>query len=197
MEQIEGMLSKIAQNQIDAEIDTKLAKVVEKQESNLEITHNEMREIRNLLLEAHNRDSRTKPFKEISQDTKDFIDHVWKPQGAKQERGIFVEPAKMKEAIERVQQKTTSTISTEGTDTEGGYTVPEEFDRSVIRYAEENAIVWPRATIVPMRTDSKVIMKLDQTAQGTAAQIDDFAGIECNWTEPDPADLEADQARGL
>jgi len=32
-----------------------------------------------------------------------------------------------------------------------------------------------------MRTDSKVVMKLDQTAQGTT--YDDFAGCEWYWTD--------------
>jgi HK97 family phage major capsid protein len=66
----------------------------------------------------------------------------------------------------------------EGNDSEGGYTVPEEFDSEVIRYATEMAVVRPRATVRSMSRDIVNWAKLDQdpTTDG-----DDFGGVSLSY----------------
>jgi HK97 family phage major capsid protein len=63
---------------------------------------------------------------------------------------------------------------TEGTDTAGGFTVPEEFQSEVIRYATQSGIVRARARVVPMVSDRVSWPKLDQDA---ASDNDHFAGV--------------------
>ncbi len=62
----------------------------------------------------------------------------------------------------------------EGTDTTGGYLVPEEFQAEVIRYTEEVAVIRPRARVFPMVRDKMGWPKLDQSS-------DSFAGVTMYW----------------
>jgi HK97 family phage major capsid protein len=62
----------------------------------------------------------------------------------------------------------------EGTDTAGGFTVPEEFQAEVIRYSTVGGIIRPRARVVPMSSDKVSWPKLDQD---TATDNDHFAGV--------------------
>jgi len=64
----------------------------------------------------------------------------------------------------------------EGDDTAGGFTVPEEFNAEVIRYSSEEAVVRPRARVIPMGRDIVRYPKLDQSS-------DQFAGVELFYAE--------------
>jgi len=62
----------------------------------------------------------------------------------------------------------------ETTDADGGYTVPEELEASILSYIEEEAIVRPRATIIKMKSDVWKSGKLDQSAS-------QFGGVVVSW----------------
>lgn len=62
----------------------------------------------------------------------------------------------------------------EGTDSDGGFLVPEEFQAEVFRYATEASIVRPRARVFNMTRDTLGIPKLDQSS-------DQFAGVALYW----------------
>jgi len=69
----------------------------------------------------------------------------------------------------------------ESDDTSGGFLVPEEFRAEVIRFATEVAVVRPRARVIPMKSNSLTLPKLDQSNYK-------FAGIDIHW-EGDEGDL--------
>jgi len=149
------------------------AKIMEPQVGKMEEARREVKALAGYMRDAYNRGSLNRPFKAISPEAEEVIEKVWKP--------LMVEGGKVdtREAMEYIQK--TTTVSTEGTADQGGITVPEEFSNEVIRYAEENSVVWPRAKIEPMGTDAKTIIKLDQTATTTGK--DDFAECEWYWTD--------------
>ena len=62
----------------------------------------------------------------------------------------------------------------ESDDTAGGFLVPEEFRSEVIRFATEAAVVRPRARVIPMKSNSLTLPKLDQSNFK-------FAGIDIHW----------------
>jgi HK97 family phage major capsid protein len=78
---------------------------------------------------------------------------------------------------------------TVSSNTGSGFLVPEEFEASVIQYREPNNIVWPRATIVPMNTDTKKHPKLAQVSVGT---VNHFGGVVFNWTEETGTKIETE-----
>jgi len=85
--------------------------------------------------------------------------------------------------------KTLTKAMAEGTDTMGGFLVPEEFAAEVIRYASEEAIVRPRARVLGMARDILTLPKLDQT-------IDQFGGVSLKWTGEAETKMETSPALG-
>lgn len=69
---------------------------------------------------------------------------------------------------------------TVSSNTGGGFLVPEEFESSIIQYREPTNIVWPRATIVPMATETLLWPKLAQISTGS--NVNHFGGVVFNWT---------------
>ncbi len=67
--------------------------------------------------------------------------------------------------------------------TQGGYTVPAEFLPRVMQLASENAVVRPRATIVPMSSRSIHLPTLDHTTAPSAGDSAFFGGLLARWTE--------------
>jgi HK97 family phage major capsid protein len=67
----------------------------------------------------------------------------------------------------------------EGDDSEGGYTVPEEFSNEVIRYASEASVVRARARVFNMTRDIYSAPKLDQDSVGDG---DHFGGVVFYYT---------------
>jgi HK97 family phage major capsid protein len=61
----------------------------------------------------------------------------------------------------------TSGFMEEGDDSQGGYAVPAEFRATILRNSLENAIVRPRATVIPMATNSVKIPYVNETSQAT------------------------------
>lgn len=68
---------------------------------------------------------------------------------------------------------------TVGDNESGGFTVPEEFVASIVQYQEPQNVVWPRATIQPMKTDRLRMPKLAQVSAGT---VNHFGGVVMTWT---------------
>lgn len=62
----------------------------------------------------------------------------------------------------------------ESTPADGGFTVPEELESSIISYVEENAIVRPRAFIKKMKGETWISNKLDQS-------VNAFGGVTVAW----------------
>jgi len=69
------------------------------------------------------------------------------------------------------------------TGTQGGYTVPEEFLPRLLALATENAVVRPRATVIPMTSRSVQVPCLDATTVPTAGDSAFLGGLVARWTE--------------
>lgn len=65
---------------------------------------------------------------------------------------------------------------------DGGFLVPEEFIASIVEYVEPANIVWPRATVVPMRTDRLRMPKLAQVSQ-VGTNLNHFGGVSFSWLD--------------
>jgi len=68
----------------------------------------------------------------------------------------------------------------EGTDSAGGFTVPEEFRAQILMRTLEATVVRPNgATVIPMRSDTLLIPKVTDTAHSNTL----FGGMVAYWTE--------------
>ncbi|MEY4392817.1 MAG: hypothetical protein RL595_66 [Planctomycetota bacterium] len=67
--------------------------------------------------------------------------------------------------------------------TQGGYLVPGEFLDRLQTLASEDAVVRPRATIIPMESRSVQVPCLDVTGTPTAGDSAFLGGIVARWTE--------------
>ena len=76
----------------------------------------------------------------------------------------------------------------ESDDTAGGFLVPEEFQAEVIRFATEAAIVRPRARVIPMKSNTLTLPKLDQSNYK-------FAGIDISWEGDEGDEKEESQPK--
>lgn len=65
----------------------------------------------------------------------------------------------------------------EGVDSEGGFTVPEQFRNEILRVAQESAIVRPRAQIFPMESDLLTIPRCDETDRSSSI----YGGVVAYW----------------
>ena len=61
----------------------------------------------------------------------------------------------------------------------GGFLVPEEFRSDLLSVSLDEAIVRPRATVMPMSSSSLLVPALDDTTHAS----DVFGGVTGNWTE--------------
>lgn len=61
-----------------------------------------------------------------------------------------------------------------GTNADGGFTIPEELEASLLSYAEEEGVVRPRATKISMKSDTWKKNKLDQSSS-------QFGGVTISW----------------
>jgi HK97 family phage major capsid protein len=114
------------EDKIDKLIDAKLGETLDKQ------------------LEKHTRtgaDGKNKIYSsKLSKSDVDKMD--WKEKGAH-----FVS------AIARGDREKLDALS-EGTDAEGGYLVPEEYRQEIVKRAYDQAMIRPRARVIPMSTDT-------------------------------------------
>jgi HK97 family phage major capsid protein len=69
------------------------------------------------------------------------------------------------------------------TGTQGGYTVPAEFLVQLMEIGSENAVVRPRANVIPMTSKSMLVPTLNHTTAPTAGETAFFGGLQANWTE--------------
>lgn len=65
----------------------------------------------------------------------------------------------------------------------GGYTVPGEFVPQLMQLASENAVVRPRATIVPMASHSVQVPVLDHTSTPSTGDSAMLGGLVARWAE--------------
>ena len=68
---------------------------------------------------------------------------------------------------------------TEGTDSSGGFVVPEQFADEIRDYGLEGAIVRPRATVLPMVRDTVNIPVLEDSDRSSSI----FGGVTFTWLE--------------
>lgn len=68
-----------------------------------------------------------------------------------------------------------------GTDVpaDGGFLVPEEFRSDLLMMALENAIIRPRATVIPMGSQTLALPAVDDTSHATTV----FGGIQTYWVD--------------
>ncbi len=81
-----------------------------------------------------------------------------------------------------LQNKSVSRTLSESSDPAGGYTVPEEFNPTVVWYQYENLCMWPGVTLWQMATDKLSFPKLAQRPDEDAADFDHWAGVHFQWT---------------
>ncbi len=67
----------------------------------------------------------------------------------------------------------------EGTDSAGGFLVPEEFKATLLGRSLERSVVRPYATVIPMATDTINIPKVLDTTHASSL----FGGVVAYWTE--------------
>lgn len=93
---------------------------------------------------------------------KAFAERVIDERLQKAEKGVF---------------KTTGHLE-EGQDSLGGFLVPEEYRAELLALALEDAVVRPRAWVLPMRTDTLLIPRIDDTSHASSV----FGGVVAYWT---------------
>src|SRR5260221_3639810 len=75
-----------------------------------------------------------------------------------------------------------------GTDvpSDGGFLVPEEFRSDLLMLALENAVIRPRATVIPMSSQTLALPAVDDTSHATTV----FGGIQTYWVDESSAPTE-------
>jgi HK97 family phage major capsid protein len=84
--------------------------------------------------------------------------------------------------------KVTEIQNSFGTDapSDGGFLVPEEFRSDLLMLALESAVVRPRATVIPMSSQTLAIPAVDDTSHATTV----FGGIQTYWVDESTAPTE-------
>ncbi len=80
----------------------------------------------------------------------------------------------------------------EGTDSAGGFLVPEEFRATLLYRSLEESVVRKLATVIPMRSDTMNIPKIVDTSHASHL----FGGVVAHWTEEAGSKTETDPAFG-
>jgi HK97 family phage major capsid protein len=83
----------------------------------------------------------------------------------------------VQQQIPEAQEKTAGHLEI-GEDAQGGFLVPEIYRNELKMIALENSIVRPRATVLPMTTDSLKIPYVDDTSHASTV----FGGVSWTWT---------------
>ncbi len=66
---------------------------------------------------------------------------------------------------------------------DGGFLVPEEFRSDLLMLALENAVIRPRATVIPMGSQTLALPAVDDTSHSTTV----FGGIQTYWVDESTA----------
>lgn len=88
------------------------------------------------------------------------------------------EPEKLKEYLQRVKAAGTGLL--EGTDSYGGYLVPEQFRQELLTVMETKGIIYPRAVKIPMETNTIKIPYLNAFDRSSGHV---YGGIYWSWTD--------------
>jgi HK97 family phage major capsid protein len=108
------------------------------------------------------------------EDAAEFLQTVWC------NRGDYLSPARNQElnakqtAAREIQNSFGSVVPADG-----GYLIPETLRSELLSVALEQAIVRPRATVIPMESLRVPIPTIDSTSNVSSV----FGGIVCYWTE--------------
>lgn len=86
-------------------------------------------------------------------------------------------------AIRELIGNRTTKLLQESDDPSGGYTVPEEFEATMVQVDPIESCFWPRATIWNMETDKLSMPKLEQRMDADSQDYNPFAGIQWTWTQ--------------
>ena len=99
-------------------------------------------------------------------------------------------------SIDRLQKvyKATKSALAEASGTTGGDLVPPEYLNRLMELAAEDAIVRPRAEIIPMNTRTIEFPMLDQTTVQATGVTPYFGGIVANWTGESKSRAETEPA---
>lgn len=155
----------------------------------------EFREVRDKIEAEDKKDQRVKEIEEV----KNFLNQPQeKPQKPEIEKesgfrsfGEFVQAVRFNPADPRLVESEERALSV-GTDTKGGYLIPDEFISRIRMVSPQEAIVRPRASVIPAGDipDQKITMPaLDQTAtDGTGI----YGGVSVSWIEEGETKPETD-----
>ncbi len=80
-------------------------------------------------------------------------------------------------------------VLTEDSGAQGGFLVPEEFRSEMLRLAIEEAIIRPRARVIPMPRESMLFPVIKDTTHASSI----YGGVQAFWN-PESADLSADSS---
>ena len=134
--------------------------------------------------------------KEIQNDTKSVVEDILKSNVSSQRLPMGNEEAKVKAANGKfksfgdfamaIHDKATGKNDDvrlkalgEGSGETGGFLVPEEFRSELLQVALENAVVRPRAKIIPMASNTLKIPTVKDTTHASTV----FGGVSAKWTE--------------
>lgn len=78
------------------------------------------------------------------------------------------------------------------TGTQGGFTTPVDFLPRLMQLASENAVVRPRATVIPMGSKSIQVPALDHATAPAAGDTAFIGGLKATWTEEAVAQTETE-----
>ena len=93
------------------------------------------------------------------------------------EKGLISNPKEMKKVDN---EEALIKTMTEGTDSAGGFIVPEEYRMEVQQLKLENQVIRPNGpTVFPMTTDTLNIPRIDDTSHTSTV----FGGVVATWTE--------------
>ena len=106
------------------------------------------------------------------------------------EKGMISNPKEMKKVDN---EEAIIKTMTEGTDSAGGFIVPEEYRMEVQQLRLENTVIRPNGpTVFPMKTDTLNIPRIDDTDHSSTV----FGGVVATWTEETGTKTEAEPTWG-
>lgn len=93
--------------------------------------------------------------------------------------GEFLQKVYDAEHNRGVDSRLTKEGMSEGTDSEGGFLVPEAFRAEILRISQEDAIIKPRATVYDIKTDTLKLARIVETTRSTSV----YGNVIAYWTE--------------
>jgi len=111
----------------------------------------------------------------------EFVQTIWHNRTNGKQRIAGASPAELDQKLALVNEYSTKVPDA------GGFLVPEEFRSQILMLALEESIVMPRATVIPMNTQSLIFPTVDATSNVSSV----FGGIVVYRTEEGQAFVES------